>query len=79
MYGLNIYVMCSYCGWYGWGFNHGNLGSSGDITVSSHGLPKPILVSGSVYDILWFYDIKTYAYYIFTICICIIKRNSSGL
>ena len=39
-----------------------NLAQSGDVTVSSRGLLRPTLVSSSVYDIWWFYDIKTYMY-----------------
>ena len=42
--------------WFGW---------NEDVTVSSRGLTRPTLVSGSVYDILWFYDIKTYGYCVF--------------
>ena len=44
-----------------------DLGRSRDATVSPRGLPRPTPVSGSVYDILRFYDIKTYTYYIFNV------------
>ena len=49
--------MCPHRGWCGWGFNHGGLGRSGDTTVFSRGLPRTTPISGSVYDIFWFYDI----------------------
>ena len=32
--------------------------------MSLCGLPRPTLVLGFVYDILWFYDIKTYMFYV---------------
>ena len=52
-----IYEMCSRRGWCDWSFNHDGLGRSGDVTVLLRGLPRPTLVSGSIYDISWFYDI----------------------
>ena len=35
-----------------------DLGQSRDVMVSPRDLPRPTPVSGLVYDILWFYDIK---------------------
>ena len=52
-----------------------DLGQSGDVTVSSRGLPRPIPVSDSVYDIWWFYDIKTYMYIYFKRVYVLWKRT----
>ena len=52
-----------------------NLGRSGDATVLPHGLHKPTLVSDSVYDIWWFYDIKTYMYYILNVYMYYEKKH----
>ena len=63
---MSLIYVCDgpYRGWCGWSFNHGGLGRSGDATVSPRGLPRSTPVLGCVYDILWFYDIKTYTYYV---------------
>ena len=55
------------------------LGQSGDATVSSHGLSRPTPMLGSVYDILCFYNIKTYIRIMYPTCIYIIKKNTNGL
>ena len=44
-----------------------DLGQRGDATVSPRGLPRLTPVSGSIYDIWWFYNIKTYTYYILNV------------
>ena len=51
------------------------LGWSENTTVSSRGLPRPIPVSGLIYDVLWFYDMKTYAYYVFKVYMYYKKKH----
>ena len=62
--GLIYIVMCPHRGWCSWHFNYDGFRAKWGFHDSSHGLPRPTLMSGSVYDIWWFYNIKAYMYYV---------------